>query len=84
MVIKVTIKNVGICTWPRGSSFVCVPEYSTLLCEEYIILDDDVIPGYEITINLEFLKKMKKNIINLILLLFDYIYILNFLILCYY
>ena len=60
MVIKVTIKNVGICTWPRGSSFVCVPEYSTLLCEEYIILDDDVIPGYEITINLEFLKKNEK------------------------
>ena len=60
-IIKVTIKNVGTCTWPRGeTSFVCVPDFSTLLCEEYIILDDDVIPGDEVTIKLEFLKKQEK------------------------
>ena len=84
-IIKVTIKNVGICTWPRvESSFVSVPEFSTLLCEECFIEEGDVIPGDEVTLELEFLKDEKKKLKSHILLFLDCIYILNFLILCYY
>ena len=52
---------VGICTWPRAeTSFVSVQEYSTLLCEECFIEDDDVKSGDEVIIELEFLKEQEK------------------------
>lgn len=35
-IIRMTVKNVGRCTWDRKiTSFRCVPEFSSLLCNEY-------------------------------------------------
>jgi len=55
-IIKIKVKNIGNCTWDRhDTSFRCVPEFSTLLCNEYF-LTEDIIPGDEHEIELEFMK----------------------------
>ena len=62
-IIKVTIENKGTCTWPRfDSSLVCVPEFSTLLCEEYVFDDEEVLPGEQVDVQLEFLKDEEGNL----------------------
>ena len=60
--IKIRVKNIGTCTWDRKlTSFKCVHEYSTLICNDYI-LERDVIPDTEEEIELEFMKKNPNNI----------------------
>lgn len=55
-IIRMTVKNVGRCTWDRKiTSFRCVPEFSSLLCNEYF-LQEDVYPDNEAEIELEFMK----------------------------
>ena len=55
-IIKLRVKNIGNTTWDRHvTTFRCVPEFSTLLCNEYS-LTEDVIPGDEHEIELEFMK----------------------------
>lgn len=55
-IIKIRVKNIGNCTWERNlSSFRCVPEFSTLLCNE-CPLTEDVIPGDEYEAELEYMK----------------------------
>ena len=62
-IIKVTVENKGTCSWPRfESSLRCVPEFSTLLCEEYIFDNDDVQPGEQVEVELEFLKNEEGNL----------------------
>ena len=59
-IIKVVFENKGICSWPKGkTSFTCLPEFSSLLCQE-CILEDDVMPREQIEIYLEFLKNEKQ------------------------
>lgn len=54
--IKVRVKNSGTITWDRkNTSFRCVPEFSSLLCNEHH-LEEDVIPGDEYEFDLEFMK----------------------------
>ena len=61
-IIKVVFENKGICSWPKGkTSFTCLPEFSSLLCQE-CILEDDVMPGEQIEIYLEFLKNEKQSL----------------------
>ena len=60
--IKLRLKNTGTCTWERGrASLQCVPEFSTLLCDEYFF-DDDVQPDEEVDVYLEFLKGDPNNL----------------------
>ena len=55
-------ENKGNCSWPKGkTSFTCLPEFSSLLCQE-CILEDDVMPGEQIEIYLEFLKNEKQSL----------------------
>jgi len=55
-IIRATIKNIGTTTWKKGiTSLQCVPEFSSLLCKEYFF-EDEVIPGDEVEITLEFLE----------------------------
>lgn len=55
-IIRVKIKNVGNTTWIRKiTSFKCVPEFSSLLCNEYF-LEEDIIPGDSTECDLEFMK----------------------------
>lgn len=55
-IIRLRVENKGNCTWERRrTSFQCVPEFSTLLCNEYY-LEEDVIPGDQVEIPLEFMK----------------------------
>ena len=55
-IIRATIKNIGTTTWKKGiASLQCVPEFSSLLCKEYFF-EEDVIPGDEVEITLEFLE----------------------------
>ena len=55
-IIRIRVENKGNCTWERRrTSFQCVPEFSTLLCNEYY-LEEDVIPGDQVEIPLEFMK----------------------------
>lgn len=62
-IIKVTIENKGTCSWPRfESSLKCVPEFSTLLCEDYVFDNDDVQPGEQVDVELEFLKNEEDNL----------------------
>jgi len=62
-IIKVTIENKGTCSWPRfESSLKCVPEFSTLLCEDYVFDNDDVQPGEQVEVELEFLKNEEDNL----------------------
>ena len=61
-IIKVVFENKGICSWPKGkTSFTCLPEFSSLICQE-CILEDDVMPGEQIEIYLEFLKNEKQSL----------------------
>jgi len=60
--IKLRVKNTGTCTWERGrASLQCVPEFSSLLCDEYFF-DDDVQPDEETEVRLEFLKNDPYNL----------------------
>ena len=60
-IIKIRVKNIGNCTWERNlSSFRCVPEFSTLLCNE-CPLTEDVIPGDEYEAELEYMKSEPDN-----------------------
>ena len=55
-IIRATIRNIGTTTWKKGiTSLQCVPEFSSLLCKEYFF-EEDVIPGDEVEITLEFLE----------------------------
>jgi len=59
-IVKAVVENKGRCSWPKGkSSFTCLPEFSSLICQE-CILEDDVMPGEQIEIYLEFLKSEKQ------------------------
>ena len=59
-IVKAVFENKGSCSWPKGkTSFACLPEFSSLLCQE-CILEDDVMPGEQIEIYLEFLKNEKQ------------------------
>lgn len=61
-IIKALIENTGNCSWPKDETFLrCVPEFSNLLCEDYYF-EDDVQPGEQIEIELEFLKNEKEEI----------------------
>lgn len=61
-IIRAFIKNTGTTSWDKKiSSLQCVPEFSSLICKEYFF-DEDVIPGEEIEIALEFLKNEKNNL----------------------
>ena len=61
-IIKALIENTGNCSWPKDETILrCVPEFSTLLCEDYYF-EDDVQPGEQIEIELEFLKNEKEEI----------------------
>ena len=61
-IVKAIFENKGNCTWPKGkTSFTCLPEFSSLLCQE-CILEDDVMPGEQIEIYLEFLKNEKQSL----------------------
>ena len=60
-IIRLTVRNTGTCAWEKGiASLQCVPEFSSLLCEEYFF-EDDIIAGDEAKIELEFLKHGKDN-----------------------
>ena len=59
-IIRATIRNIGTTTWKKGiTSLQCVPEFSSLLCKEYFF-EDEVIPGDEVEITLEFLENEEK------------------------
>jgi len=59
-IVRAIVENKGRCSWPKGkSSFTCLPEFSSLICQE-CILEDDVMPGEQIEIYLEFLKSEKQ------------------------
>ena len=61
-IIKVLIENKGSHFWPKEkTSFRCAQEFSNLICKEYF-LEDDVMPGEQIELALEFLKNQKENI----------------------
>ena len=61
-IIRATIRNTGTTSWEKEiASLRCVPEFSSLLCKEYIF-EDEVIPGEDVEIALEFLKNEKKNL----------------------
>ena len=61
-IIRLTLRNTGNCVWERGiASLQCVPEFSSLLCEEYFF-DDDIIAGDDVKIELEFLKYGKEHL----------------------
>ena len=56
-------------SWDRKlTSFKCVHEYSTLICNDYI-LERDVIPDTEEEIELEFMKKIRIISIHNVILL---------------
>ena len=61
-IIKALIENTGNCSWPKDETFLrCVPEFSNLLCEDYYF-EEEVQPGEQIEIELEFLKNEKEEI----------------------
>ena len=60
-VIKVLIENRGTCFWPKErASLSCITEFSTLKCKDYLF-EDDIMPGEQIEIDLEYLKNEKEN-----------------------
>ena len=60
-VIKVLIENKGTCFWPKErASLSCITEFSTLKCKDYLF-EDDIMPGEQIEIDLEYLKNEKEN-----------------------
>ena len=55
-IVKCQIENVGTTTWDkRITSLVCLPEYSSFICNEYFF-EEEVIPNEQIEVELEFLK----------------------------
>ena len=61
-IIKCIVENIGTTTWERGeTSLICLPEYSSLICNEYKF-EDDVIPNEQVSIELEYLKNEKYNL----------------------
>ena len=86
-IVKAIFENKGSFTWPKGkTSFTCLPEFSSLFCQE-CILEDDVMPGEQIEINLEFLKNGKQGLkkkyftalnLNVYQDRFENIFLLNF------
>ena len=61
-IIKALIENTGNCSWPKDETILrCVPEFSNLLCEDYYF-EEEVQPGEQIEIELEFLKNEKEDI----------------------
>lgn len=61
-IIRVLIENKGSYTWPKEkTSFRCADEFSSLICKEYF-LDDEVSPGEQMELALEFLKNQKENL----------------------
>ena len=61
-IIKVIIENKGNHFWPKEkTSFRCALEYSSLICKEYF-LEDDVLPGEQIELALEYLKNQKEGL----------------------
>ena len=61
-IIKALIENTGNCSWPKDETILrCVPEFSNLLCEDYYF-EEEVQPGEQIEIELEFLKNEKEEI----------------------
>ena len=61
-IIKVLIENKGSHYWPKEkASFRCAQEFSSLICKEYF-LEENVKPGEQIELALEFLKNQKENL----------------------
>jgi hypothetical protein len=61
-IIRVLIENKGGHSWPKEkTSFRCAQEFSSLICKEYF-LEDEVLPGEQIELALEFLKNQKENL----------------------
>jgi hypothetical protein len=61
-IIRVLIENKGSYPWPKEkTSFRCSQEFSSLICKEYF-LEDEVSPGEQIELALEFLKNQKDDI----------------------
>lgn len=61
-IIKVLIENKGSHYWPKEkTSFRCSQEFSSLICKEYFV-DENVKPGEQIELALEFLKNQKENL----------------------
>ena len=61
-IIRVLIENKGGHSWPKEkTSFRCAQEFSSLICKEYF-LEDEVSPGEQIELALEFLKNQKDDI----------------------
>ena len=61
-IIRVLIENKGSNPWPKEkTSFKCSEEFSSLLCKEYF-LEENVMPGEQIELALEFLKNQKENL----------------------
>jgi len=61
-IVRLVIENKGTCTWEtRRASLICVPEFSTLLCKEYIF-ERDVLPGEQVNVELEYLKNEEENL----------------------
>lgn len=61
-IIRVLIENKGKYSWPKEkTSFCCAQEFSSLICKEYF-LEDNVAPGEQIELALEFLKNQKENL----------------------
>ena len=59
-IIKVLIENKGSHYWPKEkASFRCAQEFSSLICKEYF-LEENVKPGEQIELALEFLKNQKE------------------------
>ena len=59
--LEVTVENKGNCTWEKDiSSLDCIPEFSTFLCKNYYF-EEEVYPGDQITIYLEFLNDEAEN-----------------------
>ena len=55
-IVKCQIENVGTTTWDNNiTSLVCLPEYSSFICNEYFFRDE-VIPNEQVDVELEFLK----------------------------
>ena len=61
-IIKILIENKGSHYWPKEkASFRCAQEFSSLICKEYF-LEENVKPGEQIELALEFLKNQKENL----------------------
>ena len=59
--LEVIVENKGTCTWEKDiSSLDCIPEFSTLLCKNYYF-EEEICPGEQVTIYLEFLNDEPEN-----------------------